>query len=189
VKSFDWSWSRQFKLRSCLEVRFQNDFLNRTRWTLARWRRLKGKLTRINNGKVSHQTNSDESSDLHYATAIFQQRHPLLHPPASADMQYVRQITKCVTHRAAALLATAIHSLWYLRATTKGHTPLDMGPVTIGCNGSVIERYPQFRSQTQRYLNQLTTLTGAGCNIISLEMAMESALFGAAVAVASLEGS
>lgn len=104
-------------------------------------------------------------------------------------MHYVRQITKCVTQRASALLATAIHSLWYLRATTKGHTPIDMGPVTIGCNGSVIERYPQFRSQTQRYLNQLTMLSGAGPNVIGLEMAMESALFGAAVAVACLEGS
>jgi hexokinase len=131
---------------------------------------------------------SDESSDLHNATVILQQRHPLLHPPSSADMRYVRQITKCVTQRASALLATAIHSLWHLRATTKGYTPGDMGPVTIACNGSVIERYPHFRSQTQRYLNQLTTLSRAGPNVISLEMATESALFGAAVAVACLEG-
>lgn len=103
-------------------------------------------------------------------------------------MQYVRQITQYVSHRATALLATAIHALWCLRASSENVSPASMGRITIGCNGSVIERYPQFRSLSQQYINQLTGMSGASPDHVVLEVAVESAIFGAAVAVGSLEG-
>jgi hexokinase len=103
-------------------------------------------------------------------------------------MQYVRQITQCVSHRATALLATAIHALWCLRATSENTLPASMDRMTIGCNGSVIERYPKFRSLSQKYITQLTGLSGASPDHVVLEFAVESAIFGAAVAVSSLEG-
>ena len=102
-------------------------------------------------------------------------------------MRHVRQITQYVSHRAAALLATAIHALWCLRASAERVSPASMGRVTIGCNGSVIERYPRFRSLSQQYLNQLTGLSGAAPDSVVLEVAVESAIYGAAVAVCCLE--
>jgi hexokinase len=130
----------------------------------------------------------DDSPDLQTACNIFQQHHPLPSPPSASDMQYVRQMTKCVTHRATALLATAIHALWCLRASSERVSPAAMERVTIGCNGSVIERYPRFRAFSQRYLNQLTGMSGAAPDSVVLEVADESAIFGAAVAVGCLEG-
>jgi hexokinase len=60
--------------------------------------------------------------------------------------------------------------------------------MSIGCNGSVIEKYPFFRELCQSHLDELTTASGAGAKSISLEIALESAIYGAAVAVCCLEG-
>ncbi|KAL1968525.1 hypothetical protein VTN77DRAFT_1735 [Rasamsonia byssochlamydoides] len=64
--------------------------------------------------------------------------------------------------------------------------------LSIACDGSVINKYPGFRDQCQAYLDMLTRHTDAGPETvdlsakpsISLELAPESAIFGAAVAVA-----
>jgi hexokinase len=103
-------------------------------------------------------------------------------------MTFVRQVTQLVSHRAAALLATVIHALWCLRASAEGIPLSSTGHVTIGCNGTVIERYPGFRALSQRYVDTLTMFSGAAPNAVALELAHESALFGAAVAVGCLEG-
>jgi hexokinase len=60
--------------------------------------------------------------------------------------------------------------------------------MSIGCNGSVIEKYPFFRELCQSHLDELTTTSGAAPKSITLEIAHESAIFGAAVAVCCLEG-
>lgn len=58
------------------------------------------------------------------------------------------------------------------------------GPATIACNGSIMEKYPNFRSRCQGYLDQLTVLSGHVGGGPVLEMAFESSLLGAAVAAA-----
>ena len=57
--------------------------------------------------------------------------------------------------------------------------------LSIACDGAVINKYPGFRAACQNYLDQLTeeTYPGAGCSI-RLNPAPESAILGAAVAVA-----
>lgn len=68
--------------------------------------------------------------------------------------------------------------------------------VTIACNGSIMEKYPKFKSRCQAYLDELVLLSGqehiqdenrrlAG---VTIEMAAESSVFGAAVAAAAEEG-
>jgi hexokinase len=59
--------------------------------------------------------------------------------------------------------------------------------VTIGCNGSVIEKYPYFKDLCQSYLDELTGLSGAEPHSVVLETAIESAIFGAAVGVSCLQ--
>ncbi|KAI8936873.1 hypothetical protein NX059_006109 [Plenodomus lindquistii] len=130
----------------------------------------------------------DNSKHLTHATALFQSKHPLSKPAAYNDIQFVRQVSQLVSHRAAAFLATGIHALWLLRTASEGLTPATVERMSIGCNGSVIEKYPFFRELCQSHLDELTTASGAGTKSISLEIAVESAIYGAAVAVCCLEG-
>ncbi|KAF2645079.1 hexokinase-1 [Massarina eburnea CBS 473.64] len=129
----------------------------------------------------------DESKNLNNAIALFQSKHPLSKPPSYNDIHFIRQISQLVSHRAAAFLAAGIHALWVLRIESEGMTPATAGKLAIGCNGSVIEKYPLFRELCQSHLDELTTSSGAEPKSISLEIAVESAIFGAAVAVCCLE--
>ncbi|KAI4673657.1 uncharacterized protein J4E88_008713 [Alternaria novae-zelandiae] len=130
----------------------------------------------------------DDSKNLSGATALFQSKHPLSKPPTYNDIQFVRQVSQLVSHRAAAFLATGIHALWTLRTESEGLTPASAGRMSIGCNGSVIEKYPCFRELCQSHLHELTAASGAEPNSVSLEIAVESAIYGAAVSVCCLEG-
>jgi len=130
----------------------------------------------------------DDSKNLTSATALFQSKHPLSKPPTYNDIQFVRQVSQLVSHRAAAFLATGIHALWTLRTESEGLTPASAGRMSIGCNGSVIEKYPCFRELCQSHLHELTAASGAEPNSVSLEIAVESAIYGAAVSVCCLEG-
>jgi hexokinase len=130
----------------------------------------------------------DDSKYLTTATAFFQSKHPLSKPPTYNDIQFVRQVSQLVSHRAAAFLATGIHALWALRTKSEGLAPASAGRMSIGCNGSVIEKYPFFRELCQSHVHELTTASGAESNSVSLEIAVESAIYGAAVAVCCLEG-
>jgi len=116
-----------------------------------------------------------------------QSKHPLSIPPTYADLHFVRRVCQLVSQRAAAYLATAIHGLWSLRTSAEGLSPASAGHVTIGCNGAVIEKYPSFKALCQTYLDELTELSGAEPHSVVLETAIESAIFGAAVAVCCIE--
>ena len=106
--------------------------------------------------------------------------------PSKADLNTVRRVAQAVSHRAAAYLAVAIHGLWALRLSAEGTSPAHAGHVDIGCNGSVIEHYPAFMETCQNYMNQLVVASGAERDSVTLDIAEESALYGAAVAVSCL---
>jgi len=130
----------------------------------------------------------DESKNLTHAIALFQSKHPLSRPPTYNDIQFIRQVSQLVSHRAAAFLATGIHALWTLRTESEGLTSASAGRTSIGCNGSVIEKYPLFKELCQSHLDELAEASGAETKSISLEIAVESAIFGAAVATSCVEG-
>lgn len=130
---------------------------------------------------------SDTTPRLSIAAAAFQKAHPLSKPPSKSELHYIRRIARAVSNRAAAYLATAIHGLWALRLTAEGLSPSSAGHVDIGCNGSVIEHYPSFMSTCQNYINELVTRSGAEQHSVTLDIAEESALYGAAVAVSCLQ--
>lgn len=130
----------------------------------------------------------DSSKHFTNATTLFLQKHSLSKPPTYNDIAFIRQVSQLVSHRAAAFLATGIHALWALRTEAEGLQPENVGRMSIGCNGSVIEKYPFFRELCQSHLDELTTASGAESKSITLEIANESAIYGAAVAVCCLEG-
>jgi hexokinase len=104
-----------------------------------------------------------------------------------SSMHAIRSIIRLISTRAAALLAAGIHAMWTLRYEAEGHSVTTTPHVSIGCNGSVIELYPDFRARCQSVLDRLTERSGASPGAVGLEIAYESALFGAAVAVGCLE--
>lgn len=159
----------------------------------------------------------DQSPRLAPAVAAFTTAHPLSNPSARAnlteDMHFIRNVSALVTTRAAAYVATAVHALWELQrdtsttseetaalsdTTNHGHmtkSGTKENRMTIACNGSIMEKYPHFKPRCQAYLDQLALLSGqehtqdenrrlAG---VTIEMAAESSVFGAAVAAAAEE--
>ncbi|KAL3477865.1 hypothetical protein BJX99DRAFT_119650 [Aspergillus californicus] len=154
---------------------------------------------------------ADTSPFLSASAALLQKDHIFSGSPSPDDLQFLLRVCQTVSKRAAGYLATTIHSMWCLRneaefpdippspstskeprevkVTESGNSPECL---SIACDGSVINKYPGFRDRCQSYLNQLTQDTNSSKGLhtpdeepcIRLELAPESAIFGAAVAVA-----
>ncbi|KAM3086876.1 N-acetylglucosamine kinase 1 [Clarireedia jacksonii] len=127
---------------------------------------------------------NDQSSQLTSAIQIFATRHPSSYTPTPSDMRSLRFIASLVTERASALMATGVHSLWYLRNESESILPSESAHTVVAYNGSVLENYPDFRNNTQKYLDLLVEASGATAGTVELMYAEESSLLGAAVAVA-----
>ncbi|EON64680.1 hypothetical protein W97_03913 [Coniosporium apollinis CBS 100218] len=130
---------------------------------------------------------ADDTTTLAKATSALTTAHPLRIAPSKRDMVFLRQVSQLVSRRAAAYLATGIHALWSLRLGSENLSPSAAGHVTIGCNGSVLEKYPGFRQTCQNFSDELTRASGAPEDAISLEIACESSILGAAVAACCRE--
>lgn len=130
---------------------------------------------------------SDTTPSLSHASNVFQKAHPIDRHLSTSELRLVQHIIRLVSNRATAYLATAVHALWSLCLEAEGVSPSKSGNVTIACNGSILEKYPEFRSRCQAYLDQLVALSGAGECRVALQMAPESSAYGAAVAIACLK--
>jgi hexokinase len=130
----------------------------------------------------------DESPNLAKSSAYLQKTLGMDSAPSAADMRFLRLIVQSISKRAAAYVAVAMHALW---AVKRKLIPEDSSRTTIACNGSVIEKYPGFRSRCQAYISEMIKCEGGGRrqdSEVVLELAGEAAIFGAAVAVAIGEG-
>lgn len=130
----------------------------------------------------------DRSPDLATACSLFTAAHPLPSPPKLHELEFIRSAARLASNRAAAYLATALHALWAVRTSAEGLQPGEASHVTIACDGSMVEKYPDFRARTQRYLDEVCILSGGSKGAVTLEMTPESSIFGAAVAVSCMEG-
>ncbi|KAI9661177.1 MAG: hypothetical protein M1821_009504 [Bathelium mastoideum] len=134
---------------------------------------------------------SDDTPDLSKSLTTIQKAHRFITIPSYADLLFVRNVSHLVSRRAAAYLATGIHALCSLRTRSEGLSPATVGHTSIACNGSVIEKYPGFREATQTVLDQLVEMDGGlkreQHGGVSLDIAYESAICGAAVAVCCVD--
>lgn len=130
---------------------------------------------------------SDTTSTLEKAKAAFVQAHPSTTKPRLSELEFIRQVARLVSRRAAAYLATALHALWIVKTESEGLQPGKAAPVTVACNGTIVEKYPGYRELCQRHLDDLCEQSGASRGAVTLSMAHESSIFGAAVAVACME--
>lgn len=151
----------------------------------------------------------DTSPSLAPSAALLQKNHTFHTTPSVEDLTFIRHVCKCVSNRSAGYLSTAIYSMWCLRNEAEFPMQSTKEPVkkllepqevtvteieepsktlSIACDGSVINKYPGFRDRCQTYLD-IITREGSPSSAkdkpsITLELAHESAIFGAAVAVA-----
>ncbi|KAF2226460.1 hypothetical protein BDZ85DRAFT_278409 [Elsinoe ampelina] len=155
------------------------------------------------------------------ASKLFTSRFPLDRPMTKHEASFIRDVAALVSERAAAYEAAAVHALWELRGQSEArlkyhetqhnlftssngnHNGSKEGmhilsheemKVTIACNGSILEKYPDFRERCQEYIDALTTLSVGEMGLesrkgrlVELSMARESSMFGAAVAAACCE--
>ncbi|KAI0129578.1 hexokinase-1 [Xylariales sp. AK1849] len=145
---------------------------------------------------------ADTTCKFETALPYFAATHPSTIKPTIADLSVIRSLASFVSRRSAALLAASVFSLWELRHETEAEYIQSIPEATsrasfgaeakvektlprtkVAFNGSVIERYPQYLPNCQRYMNDLVSRSehpGA----VDLVPALESSILGAAVALA-----
>jgi hexokinase len=139
------------------------------------------------------QLEQDQSRDMRDSASLIVQAFGLLSPPTKSELAFLKLVAQSISRRAAAYLAVAIHAMYMLQKETSATT--DMAPASgktsIACNGSVILKYPGFKARSEGFMGRMiaesTTSSTQRSERITLEPTYESALFGAAVAVALAE--
>lgn len=129
----------------------------------------------------------DDSGSLVPSCLLFQERHPSSSSPLYSDMYFIRQVTRSVSRRSSAYFAAGLHALSSLLEDTSGSEPPHDGAnhIGIGCDGSVINKYPGFMARCQDVMDQLIGLEGGrGRRRVVFEKTIDSAVVGAGVAVA-----
>lgn len=148
---------------------------------------------------------ADETPLFDAGLQTFMARHPSSVDPTTVDIATLRTLSSYISRRSASIVAASLYALWELKHETetefieslstdslfKAETEaeLDISRTTVAFNGSVIEHYPGYRANLQKYLDDLVASSGRHSAGVSIELvaARESSLLGAAVALACLE--
>ena len=124
----------------------------------------------------------DASHGLAASRALFHQRHPSPHQPSERDIMFIRDVVRWVSTRSTAHFMVGIHALTVL---LKRLEITDMDHITIGCDGSIINKYPSYIERAQATLNQMIESDNSQRKMrVDLERTTDSAVLGAAVAAA-----
>ncbi len=132
----------------------------------------------------------DTSLDMSNSISLIFKEFGLKLAPTNTEVAFLRLVAQSISRRASAYLAIAIHALWSVQKETdiNPRTPYGTPRTSIACNGSVILKYPGFKSRCEDYIAQMITggsIAGMfGAERVVLESTYEAAVFGAAVAVA-----
>lgn len=147
----------------------------------------------------------DTSPSLAPSLALFLELHPSSSscPLTYTDMSFIRQVIRSVSRRSSAYFTTSLHALCCLLHNIDELSPLSNSDaptipsysssysghhehVSIGCDGSVINKYPGYMARSQEILDNLTAIddTHQGDNKtrLILEKTQDRAVLGAGVA-------
>ncbi|KAK4195412.1 putative hexokinase [Triangularia verruculosa] len=129
---------------------------------------------------------ADSSPTLTPSLSLFHTLHPSPIPATPTDLQFLRSVASFVTQRSASIVAASLHALHEIDVED---SPYHQSPPpeiikTIAYAGSVVEHYPNYLSNLQSYLDQLSLNTPTHFKLVP---AKESSVLGAAVALACLD--
>lgn len=105
--------------------------------------------------------------------------------PNSTEIRFIRQVVLAVTRRSQGYFTAAVHALTLLLHDLDDSL-LESGldHISIGCDGSVINKYPEYMEKSQMLLDEMVRADRAGQKRAILENAEECAVLGAGVAAA-----
>lgn len=130
----------------------------------------------------------DKSKNAEDSIPAIQKALELLNPPTTKEVAFLRTAAEAISYRASAYISVAIHALWALQKDSDINPKSASGVprTSIACNGSVILKYPGFKSRCEEFLRQMLSEEGRRSvpEEIVLRPTDEAAIFGAAVAVA-----
>ena len=131
----------------------------------------------------------DASPSFTSSRILFQDRHPSTHLPTHSDISFIRRTVQAVSCRSSAYFTAGVHALSSLLNDLENHDSLQsqlhlLDHVSIGCDGSVINKYPGFMGNSQGIIDKLVGMETNGMKRVVLEKTVDSAVLGAGVAVA-----
>lgn len=134
--------------------------------------------------KYLAQIEVDTSESLSTTRTLLHQHHPTSQPPTFSDAFFIRQTIKLISSRSIAYFTTGIHALSSLLQDleNKAGQQDDLDHISIGCDGSVINKYPGYIDRAQAMLDEMIENEGLGRKDVDLERTQDSAVLGAAVA-------
>ena len=134
--------------------------------------------------KTLAQIEVDCSNSLETTRSLLHRKFPSPSYPSFQDAQFVHQVISSVTSRSIAYFTTGIHALSSLLQETERKAGLqdDQDHISIGCDGSVINKYPGYMDRAQETLSQMIALEKVRRKKVILERTQESAVKGAGVA-------
>lgn len=126
----------------------------------------------------------DCSPSLSLSCQLFHERHPSSQPPSRSDMDFVRRAIGSVSRRSSAYVTASVHALSSLLDHLDGDETLQgsLDPQHVGCDGSVINKFPGYRDRTQETMDQMLALEAKGRKRMMLGKTMNSTLLGACIA-------
>ncbi|KAL8786922.1 MAG: hypothetical protein Q9195_008001 [Heterodermia aff. obscurata] len=133
----------------------------------------------------------DSSPGLSSSRRLFHKHHPNNEAPNFSDMHFVQQVTRAVSRRSCAYATAGIHALASLLENMEASHQIvstDADSINIGCDGSIINKYPEYMDKVQASLDQMIRLEDGGRKRVVLEKTIEPAVSGAGVAVAMAAG-
>ena len=136
--------------------------------------------------KMLAEIETDTSVDFVTARSLLQQQCHTNSLPNINDVIFVSKIVRSVTSRSIAFFAAGIHALSSLLQEVEDNAGLrdDLDRICIGCDGSVINKYPAYMDRVQDTLDEMNRLENLGRKKIVLDRTQDSAVTGAGVAAA-----
>lgn len=129
---------------------------------------------------------NDSSPTLEIAGLVFETRYPLCchHKSRLSDLKFIKNIIRTVTCRAAAYFAVGVYSLHRFSKLSLSAAEYDRKGTSVGFTGAVLEKYPGFLENCQKYLTGMTLRDKYYGGNIVLKHNEDSTIIGAALAAA-----
>ena len=134
--------------------------------------------------KTLAQIEVDTSDSLFMTCSLLHKKYPSNRMPSFNDAKFIRQTILSVTSRSIAYFTTGVHALSSLLQEIEEQAKLEdsLDHISIGCDGSVINKYPNYMVRAQETLDRLIASENLGRKRVILEKTHESAVTGAGVA-------
>lgn len=125
---------------------------------------------------------NDVSNGLAASRALLHQRHPPPNQPSERDVLFIKDVVRRVSTRSISYFTIGMHALTALLQRLE---PIGTDHITIGCDGSIINKYPSYIERAQTTLNRMFESDNHHRKMrVNLERTTDSAVLGAAVAAA-----